>query len=221
MAIDREDADQLIHTLTYSGFYAPDEIKEIIAEEFLDPDQLDDADIRWIDVATDAKVSEKLRAEDSWPEATDWDRLDDVFEDLDEALILSLHNAGGTVSDGFEDAGEIIQDLAEDGIEVRGTVFYHGQDTERAVHGEPLFLAFGSVLKTPEADKAIAQEVVDKLKAAGFDARWPGDPEHRIEIHGFDWKKRGLGDDDEDDDEDDDDRDDEDDADDDADNPSS
>ena len=152
-----------------SGFYSQDELHEIV-DDLLE----DDAD-------------EKAREEATWSGPTDCDRLDNAFEILESSGLVALQNAGNTLSEGHVEAGEA---LAERGGHARGYCFYHGQDTERAVDGGGLMLAFGSFDDDPRAKASIGELVRDALKEADFVVEWNGDPETRIEIPGFEWKRR-------------------------------
>ena len=59
---------------------------------------------------------------------------------------------GYTQSDGHSDVSEAYQEL-ENKSKILGYCFYHGQDLERAVLGEGLFLTFGTI--DPNADKQV------------------------------------------------------------------
>ena len=127
-----------------SGFYTHDEIDSMvddIAEE--------DCDIEELKATIGPALRAKLRAERGWPAVTDCDRLDAVFNQLEEAGICALSNAGYTMSDGFTEVAEA-RAMAPTGY-YRGFCFYHGQEVERAVDGEGLMLAFGDLEDNPAA----------------------------------------------------------------------
>jgi hypothetical protein len=138
------------------------------------------------------KLLEEQRVRESgWSEPTLNDAIDSAFEELDAKGIVTLQNAGYTMSDGWADVNELAsyQDPPS-----RGAVFYHGQDLERGVQGEGLWLAFGAYerddAKQVAASLAIAREVCETLARHGVKTEWDGTAEQRIEIPPFEWRKR-------------------------------
>jgi hypothetical protein len=172
-----------IKTWVWSGFYSPEEVDEFIGDVLED-----DADEAMLRAAVGPEFRKKAAAEASWPARTDCDRLDDAFEQLNAAGIIALHNAGVTMSDGFEDVGEALRQRGRAGV--RGYCFYHAQDVERAVDGGGLTLAFGD-LDAVDAQKAqIGREIQTVLERAGFAVQWNGNPNTRLILPRFDWKRR-------------------------------
>jgi hypothetical protein len=72
---------------------------------------------------------------------------------------------------------------------VRGYAFYHMQDTERAVVGDGVYLAYGAIEEGPFAATRIAQEICDALRAEGLVVEWDGTVEKRVLVK-LDWKRR-------------------------------
>ncbi len=200
MAIDLNDTGERIRLMIWSGFYTPEDVFEAISEEYLDPYELSADDRAWIDAKAEEEADAKLEAEEDWPETTDWDRLDAAFNDMDEAGILALHNAGTTQTDGLSDAADIATQMKDEGYVFKGFVFYHAQDIDRAQQDKVLNLTFGAF--DGGDGVAIAQETVTILKNSDFEVDWNGTPDTRIEVTNFSWQKRGLGEDDEEDSED-------------------
>lgn len=129
----------------------------------------------------------KAEAEKEWPQETDNDRLDTVFEELNAKNIIALQNAGYTSSDAMDDVNE---EYVERGGETSGTIghiFYHQQDMERAVKTGQLWLGYGSIT---ESDEAIAQTIIAELENNKFVVEWDGDPETRILVT-LNWQRRG------------------------------
>ncbi|MEQ1507232.1 MAG: hypothetical protein ABMB14_33695 [Myxococcota bacterium] len=146
-----------------------------------------------------ATTTERLRAdldaqrdrEAGWDDETINDRIDDAFDELWDRGIVALQNAGYTQSDGWDDANEAAVDVDEP----RGAVFYHGQDTERAVKGDGLLLTFGAYSAGDDHDAAsleIGREVCEVLRKNGVDVRWDGTVADRIRIPPFEWRKRAF-----------------------------
>ena len=102
LALSPEDQDSLrkdcIHPFVWGGFETREGVYEA-AETFLGEPELTDADKAWIKAEIERQWAEKNKAEATWPEKTDFDRLDAAFQALDKSGILALHNAGNTQSD--------------------------------------------------------------------------------------------------------------------------
>src|SRR5262245_62163301 len=125
------------------------------------------------------------------PTETGPDRLDSVFASLNGRWIIALQNAGYTQSDGYDDVRQSYHERS-DRDRVIGYCFYHGQDLERAVHGEGLYLAFGPMDAKKEKTEGprIGAMIVEELTRAGFAVRWDGTFDQRISIPAIDWKRR-------------------------------
>ena len=137
---------------------------DYFCEEGWGPEQFDpDEVIPLIDSELDALA----RAQATWPDETDCDRLDASYAALRARGIIALHNAGYTQSDGFSDCAEVYHDLTGD-EEIVGCCFYHEQDLERALEGDGLYIAFGALEKADGADLAIGQVVRDELERVGL-----------------------------------------------------
>jgi len=177
-----------IDGLVRGGFEDRARIIEIFCEEMYAPGELDEAEV----VATiDAAFAALARDKATWPAVTDCDRLDQVFAALDTLGIIALQNAGYTQSDGHDDVRQSYDEHA-DRDRVIGYCFYHGQDLERAVHGEGLYLAFGPIDARDEATQGprIGAMIVEELTRAGFTVQWDGTFAKRIYIPNIDWKRR-------------------------------
>src|SRR5262249_3689865 len=163
-------------------------IIEILCEEMYAPGELDEAEVV---AAIDTALASLARDKASWPAVTDCDRLDQAFAALDALGIIALQNAGYTQSGGYDDVRQHHDEHA-DRNRVIGYCFYHGQDLERAVHGEGLYLAFGPIDARNEATEGsrIGALIVEELKRAGFTVQWDGTFGKRIHIRAIDWKRR-------------------------------
>jgi hypothetical protein len=108
-----------------------------------------------------------------------------AFAELRRRGLIALRNAGYTQGDGWADVAEHRHRAEQAGQRPRGGVFYHGQDAARAREGGPLYIAFGAFVDEPEheaAAVAVAQEVVEVLRAHGFTVVWDGTAGQRIAI---------------------------------------
>lgn len=134
-------------------------------------------------------LAEHARASATWPKDSINDRLDAAFAALAKRGILAMHHAGETMGDGWTQAAELADTLTPP---ARGATFYHGQDLERAIEGQGLHLAFGS-MKDNETDDdriAIGREVVAMLEKHRVPVQWSGSAMSRIEVLPFAWHRR-------------------------------
>lgn len=187
MGKSMNDTDQYIldaiKTCVWSGFYDSDGVHEVI-DDILE----EDADEAMLRAAVDAEFAKKAAAEAAWPAETDCDRLDQAFDAMNASSIIALQNAGYTMSDGLDDVSEVLHE--RDRQDVKGYCFYHGQDLERAVAGDGLTLAFGDLKAEPAQKAAVGKMVKEIIESKGFVVDWDGDPESRLNIPNFDWKRR-------------------------------
>lgn len=114
---------------------------------------------------------------------TDCEVLTAAFEELDGRGIVAREHFTCCQNCGSTEIWD------EAGSETRGYVFFHMQDTERAVHGS-LHLAYGARSNEPEDVAAIGREVVEVLNANGLDTEWDGSDKSRIEVVDLDWKRK-------------------------------
>jgi hypothetical protein len=126
-----------------------------------------------------------------WPETTDCDRLDAAFEELNRRGVVARHdwwccqNCGhGAMADEVE-----LQPERVPGVPVRGYAFYHNQDTEAAVDGGGLFIAYGAEAPGDESLLAIGHELVEVLKRHGLRVDWSGSTDKRIRVS-LEWQRR-------------------------------
>src|SRR5262249_28086762 len=100
----------------------------------------DESDPSWLRSQTAQKSAEKEAEEATWGSVTDCDRLDQVFDSLEEQGILALQNAGYTQSEGISDVSELYHDAGSEQSGIVGYCFYHGQDLERVMASGNLWL---------------------------------------------------------------------------------
>jgi hypothetical protein len=174
-----------IRQWVWSGFFTQSDI-----EQFIDGIAEEDCDTEELRSLVGPALRTKLRAERSWPQPTDCDRLDEVFFALHSAGVCALANTGTTMSDGFDDVAEVVK-AAPDG-HYRGFCFYHGQDIARAIDGQGLMLAFGDIKNDAEQHVQIGQAIAEALRVAGFAVEWNGTVNTRIKLPAFDWKRRAA-----------------------------
>lgn len=134
-------------------------------------------------------MKEKRRIEDTWPEETAWDHLNNAFKALRRKGILALHDAGFTQSDGLSLVADAIDEQAPD-KSLLGYCFYHRQDIQHAIESRQLLLSHGTVDGAPETTGKVVTLILEALERAGLTARWNGDESRKIEVNDFTWQKR-------------------------------
>ena len=174
---------EAIRKWVWSGFYSQEEVDYMIGD-ILD----DDANEEMLRAAVAPEFDKKKKAETGWPETTDCDRLDDVFQVLDSRGILCLNNAGYEMSDGHQEAFEVLSDGPKE--KYFGYCFYHGQDVEHAIDGHGLMLAFDHVDGDVPDKLKVGLIVKQELERAGFVLDWKETTDERIGIPQFEWKRR-------------------------------
>ncbi|HMY21109.1 MAG TPA: hypothetical protein PKA58_32525 [Polyangium sp.] len=133
-----------------------------------------------------AKLWNQAEAEErTWQGVSTNDRLDKAFEFLQQSGIFSAQDYWCCSSCGHTAAAESMTEQ-----KTRGYVFYHEQDTDRAIDGGGLMLAYGSYEGEDEKTTAIAREIGSALDRFGVPYEWNGSPDSRIFILPFEWRKR-------------------------------
>lgn len=125
--------------------------------------------------------------ERSWQGVSTNDRIDKAFEFLDQAGIFSAQDYWCCSSCGHSAAADTMTER-----KTRGYVFYHEQDTERAVDGGGLMLAYGSYEGEEPNTEAIGREICTALDRFGIPHEWDGSSSSRIFIQPFEWRKRRM-----------------------------
>lgn len=169
-----------------TGFYNQEETLEKIQDLFYD----ETLDENWLKEAIAKTYNARLEEQKEWPELTDVDKLDLAFEELDQQDIITLHMAGYTMSDGESDAGERYHELKEEGRQMKGYCFYHGQDVEGAIEGVGLYLAFADDISDPAQVIAVGEQIVAAMTKQGFTVIWDGTGQTRILLSPFNWQNR-------------------------------
>lgn len=137
------------------------------------------------DQATAARHAEQA----DWPDLTDCDRLDAAFTQLEATGMIARHH--------FQCCQSCANYAMLDEIDAyeaadrpwRGLVYYHEQDTESALNGEGIHLAYDAAEESDEAAVAIGHEIVACIESHGLETQWNGDILQRIHV-ALDWKRR-------------------------------
>lgn len=173
-----------------------EDIEDILAEtileeidEFIDEDNLPSEDIleqavtEIIPILVKKAVLECLEEQKAWLETTDCDKLTSAFEELSENGIVAKENFTCCQSCG---SYEIWEHAVEGDV---GYVFYHQQDTERAVEGEGVYLSYGHIGVAKKPLTEITEQIVKTIEKHGLKVDWNGSVNTRMLVN-LDWKKR-------------------------------
>ncbi len=173
------------------GFGDRDEIIERVLETLemdvddFDPDALEPV----VAQSTDEHLAAHQLEQATWTESTDCDRLDAVFAELEEAGLLVGQNYGETQDDAIADLSEVFDEHPET-ENLRGYVFYTHQDLERVLENGTLALGFGMANDDGPDATLVGKTILEAFKQAGFQVKWNGKLNARIEVTQIDWKKR-------------------------------
>ncbi|MDX1993250.1 MAG: hypothetical protein SF029_12730 [bacterium] len=166
--------------------------RETIIEDMVDwaASEFPDHDLEaFIEAMITEQFAEHERTQASWSYPTDCDRLDMAFAELEKRGILARQNFACCQNCGFAEIGEEIRAAA---FPVKGFTFYHMQDTEAAMEDGSLCLAYSAIDFQDASCVEIGKQIVEILEKFDLKTAWDGTIQTRIEITGFDWKRRRV-----------------------------
>ncbi|WCM40951.1 hypothetical protein MG290_08240 [Flavobacterium sp. CBA20B-1] len=190
MSEDQQFIFDSIYTQVRSGFYSLEEIQANIIEEIEDNGFEDEISEEWAHEQINQEYETLLNESKNWGEDTQTQRLIAAFDELAENKIIALHYAGFTIDDGEYEVVEVERTLIDNDEKSEGYCFYHGQDLERAVRGEGLYISFQKVNNESDAvSKEVAKKIVEVLEKHGLKVDWNGKAATRILLPDFKWEK--------------------------------
>jgi len=190
MSEDQQFIFDSIYTQVRSGFYSLEDIQTSIIEEIEDNGFEDEISEDWAYEQIDNVYRELLSESKTWESPTQTERLIAAFDELAQERIIALHYSGYTTEEGEYEVVEVERALRENNEKSEGYCYYHGQDLERAVRGEGLFIAFQKIDNESDAvSKEIAKRVVAVLEKNGFKTEWNGKANSRIFLPSFKWER--------------------------------
>ncbi|UUV22695.1 DUF6891 domain-containing protein [Paenimyroides aestuarii] len=190
MSEDQQFIFDSIYTQVRSGFYSLEEIQANIIEEIEDNGFEDEISEEWAHEQINQEYETLLNESKNWGEDTQTQRLIAAFDELAEKKIIALHYAGFTIDDGEYEVVEVERTLIDNDEKSEGYCFYHGQDLERAVRGEGLYISFQKVNNESDAvSKEVAKKIVEVLEKHGLKVDWNGKAATRILLPDFKWEK--------------------------------
>lgn len=172
-----------------SGFESLEDIIDSEMEAIEDEGWENEISEEWLKNTITREYKKHEEESKIWQHPTDTERLHSVFDRLCREKIVALHNAGYTQSDAIYDASEVWKDAEDGGAKPIGYCYYHGQDMERAILNDSLFIGFYGARDNNEKEAIIVgNKVVTALKDAGFTVEWNNTASKRIEIQNFNWQ---------------------------------
>jgi len=190
MSEDQQFIYDSIYTQVRSGFYSIEEVQANIIEEIEDNGFEDEITEDWAYQQIDQVYADLLKESESWGTNTQTDRLIAAFDELAENKIIALHYTGFTIDDGEYEVTEVERTLIDNDEKSEGYCFYHGQDMERAVRGEGLYLSFQKINNESDVvSKGVAKKVIDVLEKHNLQVSWDGKAASRILLPNFKWER--------------------------------
>lgn len=172
------------------GFRTEAEIVESVAEVLAD--EFESVDLGPLVAERTRILMERRREEEAtWPAVTDCDRLDRAFAELESRGVVCRQDFSCCGNCGSGEIRTEMEEVRKKGDFVRGYSFYHMQDTESAVEGGSLYLAYGAADEGESAALRIGHEICDAIRAQGLNVDWDGSWEKRILVT-LDWKRRRV-----------------------------
>ena len=179
---------QVVEKLVAEGFPGEEEIIEIATNSLID-ELGEEKLVEDITRATRDALRHHLRLQENWPAVTDCDRLDKAFASLEGQGLMTRQNFAPEPENGTTEI--VAQANAERSHRaITGFVFYEVEDTTNAVENNELNLSFGAIEDSATATIAVAKQVIAALEAEGLKVEWDGEPNDRICMPEFTWKKR-------------------------------
>lgn len=184
----RADLREKIQADVVAGFYDEDVILTHVGDYF--EEEIDPATVRREAPQLLREVlAEHARAAATWPAVTDCDRLDAAFAALEADGVIARQNFTCCMTCGSTEIWDEIQVATDAGLPARGYAFYHSQDTDAAVEGRGVYLAYGACEEGEAPALAVGHQIVAALTAQGLSPEWNGSWDQRIALP-LDWKRR-------------------------------
>ncbi len=183
--------DKIIHYEVRAGFHSVKEIEEIVIDAIEDNGFEKEFSKQWVKNRIKTMHHALIEESKKWKKPNDTTRLIKAFKELNKEGILSLHNAGYTISDGEDEVAEVLKKMKKQKVKYpKGYCFYHEQDLDAVIDGGTLYLAFGDTGEHTNGNTvAIGYKIVKVLKKYNFKTDWDGTAKHRIGILNFHWHK--------------------------------
>jgi hypothetical protein len=183
-----DELNQYIQGRVADGFSPEDEIPAF-ATEYLSDDYNPEKLMPHAIQLTRKLIAQHREDQKSWPKSTDCDKLDAAFAELESSGIVARQDFTCCQTCGHAEIGDEFDAVEAQGTRIRGYTFYHNQDTEAAVEGRGLYLAYGAIDDGEPAAIAIGEEIAKTMRKHGLVVEWDGSTRTRILVT-LDWKRR-------------------------------
>lgn len=180
-----------IKNLAFCGYYSREDIEENLDEDIKDFYEGDESNI-----PSESQVKEVLdeifEEVEKREDLNNFKRIAKVFDILSREKIITIHNAGYTKEESFEDVNEIYGMLKSKNIIPSGAVFYDFAGIEKALDTDIKVLPISFVHFSNEKQETlkIGERVWNLLKEEGFDVEWSREINKKIEIQNFEYDKK-------------------------------
>jgi len=212
MLSNKRALKQYIERHIKEGFLQRDEIIASTIVEFRG--EIGGADFyQAVSATVDKYLARYLIMESGWVTATDCDKLDKAFCELEKRGIVARQHFACCNDCGHQEmqsevrrvlgrgrarkrdrvikaVNEAMTQASQAMTDLKGFAFFHQQDTQRAIKQGTLFLTFDSLEKNVEKAVEVGATVVDVLKDVGFVVTWNGSYLQRIAVTKVSWRKR-------------------------------
>jgi hypothetical protein len=131
-----------------------------------------------------AAWQERLDEQETWPERTDADAVQEAFAALEADNIMARADFTCCANCGHTEIG------AEVRPDSLGYVFFHHQSTDGVVRDGQLYLYFGACGPDREQDAVVGRKIADALAGAGLPVNWNGDGSTAVVVGPITWRKR-------------------------------
>jgi hypothetical protein len=169
------------------GFAPEEEIVELTIEQMQD-EQEEEVDESIVRNEVSRLLEDHRRRQAGWPRVTDCDRLIAAFGNLEKRGIICRENFTCCMTCGTSEIGGEMEGAGGE-KKIKGYVFYHMQDLERAADGEGLMLAYGAYDGGKDSGVEIGKVISNEIQSQGLSVNWDGTFDQRIHVV-LDWKRR-------------------------------
>lgn len=190
MSEDQKFIFDSIYTQVRSGFYSIEDIQTSILDEIEDNGCADEVSEEWAYEQIEKVYEELLQESKSWHHPNHTERLIAAFDEMAENKIIALHFPGYTNEDGEYEVEEVERTLIDNDTKSVGYCFYNGEDLEKAIKGDGLYLHFQKLNNVNDViTKELAQKIIQILQKHQLEVEWNGKAISPIFLPKFVWQK--------------------------------
>ena len=146
-----DELKEYLSNFLRTGFYTPQYALQIALEVVEEFDGTDEEAQQCLDEQLALVQQEQA----SWPAVTDCHRLDAAFAQLEQQGVVARQNFTCCGTCGSTEIWDEMKDPKYANQQLKGYVFYHSQDTERAAEGGGVFFNYGATEGHTSEEKRI------------------------------------------------------------------